>query len=86
MMTVHGAKGLEAPIVFLVDNGSQPVHVSHDPRLLEMSGGDGDPVPPAIVWNRSAKVLPKLVKDSLDDWRERARESGGGAGRVTLGA
>jgi ATP-dependent helicase/nuclease subunit A len=74
VMTVHGAKGLEAPIVFLVDNGSLPVHVSHDPRLLEMSGGDGDLVPPAIVWNRSAGVLPKLVKNSLEDWRERARE------------
>ncbi len=31
VMTVHGAKGLEADIVFLVDTGSAPVHASHDP-------------------------------------------------------
>ena len=32
VMTVHGAKGLEADIVFLVDNGSQPVHPTTTPR------------------------------------------------------
>ncbi len=34
VMTVHGAKGLEARIVFLVDNGSQPVHPNHDPKVV----------------------------------------------------
>ena len=35
-MTVHGAKGLEADIVFLVDNGSTPVHPSHDAKVIAL--------------------------------------------------
>ena len=34
IMTVHAAKGLQAPIVFLVDKGSAPFHASHAPKLL----------------------------------------------------
>ena len=34
VMTVHGAKGLEAPIVFLIDDGSQPVTAHHDPAWI----------------------------------------------------
>src|SRR5690606_31017313 len=36
VMTVHGAKGLEADVVFLVDNGTQPWISGHDPRMLPL--------------------------------------------------
>jgi ATP-dependent helicase/nuclease subunit A len=34
IMTAHAAKGLEAPVVFLVDSGGAPFHASHLPRLM----------------------------------------------------
>ena len=36
VMTVHAAKGLEAPIVFLVDGGSAAHHDQHQPRLMRI--------------------------------------------------
>jgi ATP-dependent helicase/nuclease subunit A len=42
VMTVHGAKGLEAPVVILADTTTPPKG-SHPPTLLEIA-------PPCIVW------------------------------------
>jgi ATP-dependent helicase/nuclease subunit A len=42
VMTVHGAKGLEAPIVILADTMTPPAGPK-PPRLLELSGG-------AVIW------------------------------------
>ncbi len=42
VMTVHGAKGLEAPIVILADTMTAPMG-PRPPRLLELDGG-------AVVW------------------------------------
>jgi ATP-dependent helicase/nuclease subunit A len=50
VMTVHGAKGLEAPVVILADTTTQP-RGPRDPRLLQLdaSGLPPDAAPP-LVW------------------------------------
>ncbi|WP_165498160.1 double-strand break repair helicase AddA [Siculibacillus lacustris] len=55
VMTVHGAKGLEAAVVFLVDPGSGPVHAAHDPTLVRLAVPDSPPgAPPVPVWSRGS--------------------------------
>ena len=48
VMTVHAAKGLEAPIVFLPDTCSAP-HSRNEGKLIDLGHADaGDP--PLFVW------------------------------------
>jgi ATP-dependent helicase/nuclease subunit A len=51
-MTVHGAKGLEAPIVILADTTTLPAGPQHfQPRLLALPAQDAAPgTPDRIVW------------------------------------
>ncbi len=50
IMTVHGSKGLEAPIVILVDPCNAPVSSHHDPSFLPFTPEDGRVQAPALVW------------------------------------
>ena len=51
VMTVHGAKGLEAPIVILADTLTTR-SATHAPRILELDPPDGVPGKPGpLVWN-----------------------------------
>ncbi len=74
VMTVHGAKGLEADIVFLVDDGSAPAHPGHDPNFLAITKDPDAAEPAPLVWARGTSKKPALVKDLLDDRRERAKQ------------
>ena len=68
-MTVHGAKGLEAPIVILADTMTQPAGPK-PPRLLPSPGG-------AVVWaGRKADDVPPVaaarqtaVERAADEYR-----------------
>jgi ATP-dependent helicase/nuclease subunit A len=60
IMTVHGAKGLEADVVFLADTGSQIVHPSHRAILVDI-GGPGDP---AFLWRRPSQDAAELQKQA----------------------
>lgn len=74
VMTVHGAKGLEAEIVFLVDTGSAPVHAGHDPKVIALSKNADEPVPSPLVWMRGRKTMPGAVTAHLDELRLRAAD------------
>ena len=74
VMTVHGAKGLEADVVFLVDNGMDPAPAAHDPRVLPLAE-DPDPLDPGpVVWNRSIGAMPAAVAARVKAERVRTQE------------
>ena len=56
IVTVHGAKGLEAPIVFLPDTMQVP-GANTGPQLLWHDAGDGRAIP---YWSPRAEVRPSL--------------------------
>lgn len=77
VMTVHGAKGLEAPIVYLVDDGSQPRANVHRPKIFTHwpQGAEGTPV---LFWGAGAKkdqtelqrdLLAKSDDDAMAEYR-----------------
>ncbi len=73
VMTVHGAKGLEADIVFVVDNGSMPVHTSHDAKVVALDDDRDGTVSP-LIWMRRYKAMPKVVRDRVDALRAAAKQ------------
>jgi ATP-dependent helicase/nuclease subunit A len=74
VMTVHGAKGLEADIVFLVDDGSAPTHGGHDPRVVALTDDPDAALPVPLVWYRGAKFLSTAIDPYIQSLRERRRD------------
>ncbi|BAM86112.1 putative helicase-exonuclease type V protein family, AddA subunit [Bradyrhizobium oligotrophicum S58] len=72
VMTVHGAKGLEASVVFLVDTTSSPsdsqrlrlIHVPHGEQEIVVWAGRKADDPQAVVAARAA-----MLKDTEDEYR-----------------
>ncbi|MCL6709614.1 double-strand break repair helicase AddA [Pseudomonas sp. R2.Fl] len=67
IMTVHASKGLEAPVVFLVDGGSKPFNSNHLARFRLAALSDGQEIP---IWV-PLKILENSVSDSD---KQRARQ------------
>ncbi len=71
IMTVHGAKGLEAPIVILPDTCTMP-DAKQDPKLLIESDTEDDD-PPALFWPQSKADDPQpaaALRERLAEKRE----------------
>jgi ATP-dependent helicase/nuclease subunit A len=78
VMTVHGAKGLEAPIVILADTTTEPQGpLQHQPRLLGLSAQAGPDAPDQLVWAPTkredtapiAAARIAAVDEAVDEYR-----------------
>ncbi len=63
VMTVHGAKGLEAPIVILPDTAQRSL--THKGQVLEL---DGKP-----IWKPASADMPDALTPALETWRDSQR-------------
>jgi len=79
VMTVHGAKGLEAPIVILADTTTEPQGpLQHQPRLLSLPAPHAPPgTPDRLVWVPTkkddtppiARARTAAQRDAEDEYR-----------------
>ncbi len=70
VMTVHGAKGLEAPVVFLPDTCSAP----GDPKggVIRMTVRPDDPEGPEMpLWTMRSDFRPDAAAERIDEWKEK---------------
>jgi ATP-dependent helicase/nuclease subunit A len=64
VMTVHGAKGLEAPVVFLVDTTTSPADTTRL-KLVRMPMGNAAPhAPCVVVWAGKKAEDPPVVAEA----------------------
>ena len=64
VMTVHGAKGLESAVVFLVDTATSPSD-SQRPKLIRLPQGNAAPhAPGVVVWAGKKADDPSNVADA----------------------
>ncbi|MCT4655741.1 MAG: double-strand break repair helicase AddA [Cohaesibacter sp.] len=72
VMTVHGSKGLEAPIVFLVDGTGKPANPRHHPHLVTLAakGQSAD----LMAWKGARADQPAQVSASLTELDQKAEE------------
>jgi ATP-dependent helicase/nuclease subunit A len=72
ILTVHASKGLEAPIVFLVDSGSASVIDQHMPRLTPFSLRGEFKGLQGYLWRSAAEVKNSFSDGLLADLKDRA--------------
>jgi ATP-dependent helicase/nuclease subunit A len=73
VMTVHGAKGLEAPIVVLADTTTRPTG-PRDPRLLTLPMGGAPDAPQRLIWASASKDDVGPMEDARKAARKAAQD------------
>ncbi|WP_157014291.1 double-strand break repair helicase AddA [Mesorhizobium xinjiangense] len=74
IMTVHASKGLEAPVVLLVDNGSRPFSESHLPRLVPFRSRNTRWPGEGFVWRMPGAPSNAWLQKATATIGEKARE------------
>ena len=74
IMTVHASKGLEAPVVFLVDPGSEAFHAQHLPALIPFASQAGLWRGQGYLWRAGASTANPFARDRGAAIREAAEE------------
>jgi len=70
VMTVHGAKGLEAPVVFLADTTATPVETQRL-HLIHLPAGNQSPdAPPLTVWAGRKADDPAVVAAAREEMQD----------------
>ena len=71
IMTVHGAKGLQAPIVILPDTTQLP---QARPNLLWLRDGDGDEAGDLLLWSPRTSLDEAVASEARSEHRARQME------------
>ncbi len=74
IMTVHAAKGLEAPLVFLVDSGSAPFHAGHLPALMPVGLDTENGRVEGLLWRAGSEVMNSRLRALADETARRAEQ------------
>ena len=74
IMTVHAAKGLEAPVVFLVDSGAAPFSEQHLSRLMPFEPRKGLWQGSGFLWRSAAEVANGFSQEVGRRAKEKAEE------------
>jgi len=73
IMTVHAAKGLEAPVVFLVDPGSAAVSTSHIPDLLPIKLNSRTDVT-GFLWRKGKDLANSVMRGFEAEVKRKAED------------
>lgn len=71
IMTVHASKGLEAPIVFLIDGGSKPFNSNHVAKLRILETSESVPLP---IWVPTKTLGNSISASDLERRKDQAEE------------
>ncbi|MAU95184.1 MAG: double-strand break repair helicase AddA [Fulvimarina sp.] len=76
ILTVHASKGLEAPVVFLVDPGSAPFSASHGDSLMAWDAMPGlhHGAAPGFLWCPTKELRNASIDELKAGEKERAEE------------